>query len=468
MSKTFELRADMGEILLNHLSQTTELPRFGVLAGQAVASAIDDLWGAGGGVYNDFDVFLPSSIVIPNKCDVSTLAHRVKPIAMTRQYGGATHRHLELVQTYRIELVQYTGIINRIYFRLPGGEMRCGNHARRIISGFDINAVRVGIDIATKELVWDAHYEQFLRTRELRIAACYTPAHTLIRLLKKSQELANVSLDLETAARITAMLQTDQLFEELNTSRTAAYFFGEKFATLAKSFSGQMLPYYELTDAWFHRQHSRSEWRSGCGDETTADAWMLHGLTARGGLDKLDEDFATEMGALSVVALPSHVYRQRDTRTTGFSYLTTAPALPPALPAESHLDNFAKVRGADYFDALSTSDEDIKVLLAFLDHEQKSSETMGWTAAEQLLFAKGLSALSKNSGSEQLLSAELVGALAETVPLSLELLEHALPLAISQKQVFTSEIKGSQKEPGYRRWLSWLQKILVRIKVNAS
>lgn len=398
MSSVISLRPEMGETILAHLGKLAKLPKFGVVAGQAVASAIEDLWGAGGGVYNDLDVFIPSTgkFTKPGS-KANTMPTRGEAKSTTHTgYGGSVQRHLELVQTYRIEEVRYAGLINRVYFRLPDvQDRRADDHAQRVISGFDINAVRVGIDLRTRKLVWDAHYEQFLANRELRIAACYTPAHTLVRLLKKAQELPDVTVDVETAARITAMLQTESLYRTLNSAKLVSYLFGDKFTRLAMSHESQWQAYYQLDDAWFHQATATGGWRPGSGDETSLDAKLLRRMTPRGELDAADQEFARGLGTVSVVALPSQVYRQRDTRRNGFVSMLAEPEVPEGYE-HTHLPHYADVRGADYFDGIA-DEEKLEALRSFTQSFW-GPFTMGWSGAEQLAFDADLQELETRLG----------------------------------------------------------------------
>lgn len=424
MSSAVSLRPEMGEPILAHLGKMAKLPKFGVVAGQAVASAIEDLWGVGGGVYNDLDVFIPCSGRFTSKePKANHMPTRCEAVALSRSgYGGSVQRHLEMVQTYRIEEVRYKGLVNKVYFSLPDAyEVRAADHAERVIGGFDINAVRVGIDLRTRKLVWDSHYEQFLADRELRIAACYTPAHSMVRLLKKAQELPDVTVDVETAARITAMLQMESLYKQLNSSKLVSYLFGDKFTKLALAHKSQWDAYYELGDEWFHLATSTSPWRRGCGDETTIDVKQLHSMTPRGELDATDQAFARELGVSSVVALPAQVYRHRNSRRNGFVGALGLPETPE-LYADTYLPHYAKVRGADYYDGVDTEDQ-LEQLRRF-SNSSWARQTMGWSGLEQLLFEQGVDALARSLGvpdAESLLT-QLAG---DVKPLTIERLETA-------------------------------------------
>lgn len=420
MSSVISLRPEMGEAILTHLGSMAKLPNFGVIAGQAVASAIEDLWGAGGGVYNDLDVFIPCTGKFTDKSPkANPTARRCEPQTTFSSYGGSVQRHLEMVQTYRIEEVRYAGLINRIYFRLPNAlDRRDDDHAKRVVDGFDLNAVRVGIDLRTRKLVWDSHYEQFLANRELRIARCYTPAHSLIRLLKKAEELPNVTADIETAARITGMLQSEKLYRQLNSSHLVSYLFGDKLAKMAALHFSKWDSYYELGDEWFHQETETGSWRKGAGDETSVTAKLLRRMTPRGELDVADQDFARSLGVSSVVALPSQVYRHRDTRRKGFVSFLRLPVIDSEY-SDSHLPHYAEVRGADYLKGVSSLE------LGDLQSFTRSGWgrfTMGWSGREQLDLQAGLLALETKLGVPDA-KAILLDVAHDAVPFSLTRLE---------------------------------------------
>ncbi len=409
MPQQIILKPEMGEAILTHLGKKCELPKFGVVAGQAVASAIDDLWGKGGGVYNDIDVFVPSSgKVLKIDAKASATAARAKPKLVSKTnsgYGGSVYRHLEMVQTYRIEQVRYLGLVNKVYFQLPNNFVRrLDDHARRIIEGFDINAVRVGVDVRTKRLTWDAHFEQFLHNRELRIAACYTPVHSLIRLLKKARELSDVMVDVETAARITGMLLSDSVFATLKSQRLVSVVFGDKFLRLAKTLKSEWEPYCRLDAAWFFKQYESGGWQQGYGDESTYDVKELHQMGMRGAIDKADEAFARQLELLSVVALPTQVYRDRDRRTNCQVSVLSLSGLPRKT-RKSFLPDYALMRGGDYFEGMSEhfhANGDVTryplELETFLDNSRWAPLTFGWQAERQLRFSQQLEELESTLG----------------------------------------------------------------------
>jgi hypothetical protein len=393
MAHAITLSPQMGPAVLAHLSKCAELPKFGCIAGQAVASAIDDLFGAGGGIYNDIDVFVPVST--PAKARTPQHASPLVPrgefaFAESTSYGGAVHRHLEMVQTYRIEHVAYEGLVNKVYYQMPREASRMADNTWRVIQGFDINAVRVGVDLRSHQLVWDANYQQFLDTRELRIAACYTPLHTLLRLLKKAQELPGAAVDVETAARICTMLHSEHLFRQLRWRRLTSVVFGTRYARLADGLNSSWAPYFDKSDAWFHRADEGSPWKEGAGDETSVDSKALYQMRPRGELDADDQRFARTLGIESVVTLPAQVYRQRDAQRTGKVVSLGLPDAPSVCAdADSPRTSlFAQARGADYYEALSEAET--RELEGLLRTHSCAPLTVGMSGREQLDFLRAV------------------------------------------------------------------------------
>lgn len=201
MKKEVKLNPHMGEQILDHLRQFADLPTKGIIAGQSVDSAITDLFGNGGGVYNDVDVFRTvrndSRIARSDrKAEIGTL-NVGSLVPKLSEYRGMGYV-MKLVQRYQIAAVARKGLLNTVY-TLPFGTAR-ELSPWEILASFDLNCVRVAVDLQSKKLYWDKHYQEFLHSRQLKIAMMHTPWHTFGRLSKKRQELPDVYADMELAA----------------------------------------------------------------------------------------------------------------------------------------------------------------------------------------------------------------------------------------------------------------------------
>lgn len=241
----------MGPLILNRLREFGDLPRSGIVAGQAIDSAITDLFGPGGGVYNDVDIFrhAPRERLRSTKAEHLTYRSR----AIMKHPGGAHDDDydpreilMELIQTYSIKSVSRQGMLNLIYCRMADGFMADRLTADDVISGFDINSTRVAIDLADGQLVWDQAYAEFLKSRELRICMMHTPWHTFLRLLKKHRELPDTYLNREAAAQACVGVAQSESVGKLLRKHDISLRFGGKFHQLAESLSSEWSPYFSL------------------------------------------------------------------------------------------------------------------------------------------------------------------------------------------------------------------------------
>lgn len=172
-----ELKPELGSVILDDLrSKFPEIPERGVLAGGAVADWFFGL------APNDIDVFVPATWhdIEKSKNGVTTAVFG-QPEAEFNEYEGVNC--IAWKQLYKVVSSRRQGMINLITCR---GENLT---AARIISGFDLNATRIGIDLDTKRLVWDEDFAHFLKNRRLRVSAMFTPAHTAIRYFHKKNRL---------------------------------------------------------------------------------------------------------------------------------------------------------------------------------------------------------------------------------------------------------------------------------------
>ncbi len=311
------LHPDMGTVVLDALRSRAELPPSGVLAGQAVASALEDCFGRGGGVYNDIDVFRQ----LPHRAPSREREDRIAPtlsmcaLAVSRmpEKDAEDYDHLKLVptlvthETYRIERAVRRDALNVVLYRasgIPNAE------PLRVLRGFDLNCVRVGVDLQTRRLVWTPDYEAFLRTSELRLCAAHTPFHSLLRLLKKREELADVTLPLEASLALAALMAQPEHRRALQERRTATFWYGSKYQALARSFRASLGSTFRL-ETHLLRKGERGALVRGAGDETS-NAALFGTLVPRSPPDASPErplPALSENPRLDVHRLPGLVYR---------------------------------------------------------------------------------------------------------------------------------------------------------------
>lgn len=228
--------------VLTRLRSMADLPQYGTVAGQSVASV---LWEEMGhpcrGPINDVDVFvnmlLPrdqrgreggfsSFVYDPN---AQTRAIHTSPHVSDAGSGQEEYSHIKFIalrasinilRTYQAGLVNYTLIDSPLIQNKSAGHS--DEVSQSLVEGFDLNMVGVGINLETGALVASDAFIDFLNTCELRVATCNTPAHTLIRLAQKSSngEVSGVSCDFETEKSLLEVAMLCQQYERASFEHT--------------------------------------------------------------------------------------------------------------------------------------------------------------------------------------------------------------------------------------------------------
>ncbi|KOE87664.1 hypothetical protein ACXHQ0_18890 [Vibrio antiquarius] len=97
--------------------------------------------------------------------------------------GYLSYYHSTSNDTYRICDVFRKGLINSVIVQSPNGDYSS------ILKGFDINCTQVGVCLTTKKIYFTPHFLMFLNSLKLEVTNATRPSHTLIRLIKKQNEL---------------------------------------------------------------------------------------------------------------------------------------------------------------------------------------------------------------------------------------------------------------------------------------
>ena len=240
---------DLGEKVIQVLGRHASLPATGLVAGQAVASALDEVLGTGIPVYNDIDIFLsddawrkawPQDLPLPPAITADPLdwledipkQEKARTLLAGRvtYFDDPTYESddyackLSVAQRelYSIGQTRTQGLLN--YVRVDWSP-----HARNELEGmpdevqsqqqmhwltkvFDMNCTQAAVDLASGELHVSAHYERFLRSRQLQVVTGYTPVHSMLRYLKKREELkvfGNDDMHLRLMHRLVQVAQGD-------------------------------------------------------------------------------------------------------------------------------------------------------------------------------------------------------------------------------------------------------------------
>ncbi len=189
MQQKISLGHHLVPAVLSRLGALAPLPPKGIVAGQAVASALMDELGLGPGVYNDIDIFLKADDAKEKELNAQDHLEREAlrlglPMAILDSY-----KLIGLCDGEDLNILGATedGLLNYVWCKVNGTR---GLKPTELLYSFDLNCVEVAIDLQTQELSWSPAFEHFLRTRELQVTSLGTPARTLLRYLKKKEELS--------------------------------------------------------------------------------------------------------------------------------------------------------------------------------------------------------------------------------------------------------------------------------------
>lgn len=391
MSRGIQLRPEMGTEVVRHLSQFAQLPQTGILAGQAVASAVDDLWGRKGtGVYNDLDIFRrvsPSWDVKKDRAN-NTADRRTMGYMRNGQDGyGAMSQMVELVEGYAIQSVNRQGMLNFVNCTLSQGLKDIGLTARRVIGSFDLNCVRVGVDLATGKLIWDRHFERFLASRQIEIAMVHTPWHTFLRLCKKLDELQGVYADMDAAATICAGVTESRYLSEMVQDKNLSVQFGKKHHELAEKYASRWAPYFELDSRTLLKTHSgwvdvlrKPDWMRSAGPGSEVTLWTMR---PKGAIDGSIQKRFDRIGQAVVMIGPRVVYGERLRKKPSASAKWTSVKEALGRQRRSPLQEHGNILGDCFVDGQALPEVAVRVNKFVTDHGRLAGMMLGLTLAEQ-------------------------------------------------------------------------------------
>ncbi len=151
-------------------------------------------------VLNDIDVFKEVKSFGSQEHKMFKKGREKKAIVEPDHYGNMWLSSA-CIRKYKVVATDHVGILNitNIMF-----EEHVENFGMALIEHFDINCTQICIDSTTKEVFYTSAFEKFLQTNVLEMTDPNTMAHTLIRLVKKSDELGiECNLDKEFQKFIT-------------------------------------------------------------------------------------------------------------------------------------------------------------------------------------------------------------------------------------------------------------------------
>ncbi len=224
-----DIQPRLGEEILKELSQYIELPSYGVVGGQAIASLIIRRMGKNnvGAPINDIDIFIPMP---PNakitKKMIQKNEDKINPTLTVSEviFNSATdyiNSSISINKNYKIINSERYGIRNTIYIEMLGslsGLYKIQDPissyivSKKIIDDFDINGVQCGIDLVSKKLYATKNFIAFIKSMKLEITNYKTPVHSIIRLEDKKREM-NIQAESELCSTVVSkMLEINEKY----------------------------------------------------------------------------------------------------------------------------------------------------------------------------------------------------------------------------------------------------------------
>jgi hypothetical protein len=302
MFNTIQLKDIDNKVLFDALkARLTErffaLPSFGIVSGQSVASACYELTGVGQGPMRDLDVFVEEKVA-PYCPHVDDPTPEISPQGETVTSHGSQREAIPRGNTQKVggnflsasffdtdpkgvgESVHSAFYkITYSHFDLCNPDInwiRIKHHASRgdltgetIISGFDINACQIAMDMEKQIVVWTEDFQDFLYQKELKATFVGTPMHTAVRICKKDKDLSFASLDLDkeikflqTARRAFMMLEDLKAEQSQdNVGLVAGNIFSHVYRDRYLEFQDRLSPYFSLVEKkiTFHNYYNVAE-----------------------------------------------------------------------------------------------------------------------------------------------------------------------------------------------------------------
>lgn len=167
-------------LILNKINKIKELPKLknAVIAGGAVCNLIHNYFNKKNSPVNDIDIFV---------------FHEKESNNKDYNLDGAFINYNFLIKTdkneqYKILSTNRDGYINYIHVEVENKE-NIEDLTKTLLKNFDINSTKGAIILETSKLIILDEFIDFLNNQQLEATSIKTPIKTILRLLKKQNEL---------------------------------------------------------------------------------------------------------------------------------------------------------------------------------------------------------------------------------------------------------------------------------------
>ena len=237
-------RRKTGERLLEILQKESgcSMPSEGFLAGQSVTSAFMQMHNLEGVVYNDLDLFFEYSnkgVLLKEGLWHEKIHEPIQSVTATKlnssayevdefkeyvgdhsEYAGVpfderilklsrgiiinkVSRNSDLNHIVYTPLTSYDGIDKNLLYEMKA-ERRAELHnrilAKNVLRSFDLNSVKIGIDLKSGEVITEKTFNAWVANRQLALDHVQTPIQSFIRFMDKLEHAGNYgNIELELA-----------------------------------------------------------------------------------------------------------------------------------------------------------------------------------------------------------------------------------------------------------------------------
>lgn len=171
-------------------TKETNFPKSGTIAGGSLGNLIWEQVSGNVAVVNDIDVFIFDKKVNlediygenTNTSDNRKVFYRSQEKIYWKDYTGLCEGS-KTKEFYLIDRTENSGLFNYVYY------CATSEKPELVIDSFDINCTQIGYDIESDKFFWTKEFENFLKDGKLKLTNLGSPHHSVIRILKKRDEL---------------------------------------------------------------------------------------------------------------------------------------------------------------------------------------------------------------------------------------------------------------------------------------
>ena len=220
-------------------TKETNFPKHGVIAGGSLGNLIWEQVSGNVAVVNDIDIFIFDREINSenvygdntNTTDNKKIFYRSLEKIYYKDYTGLCEGS-RTRDFYLIERTENSGLFNYVYYSATSEKPEL------IIDSFDINCTQVGYDIESDKFFWTKDFEQFLKDGKLKLTNLGSPHHSVIRILKKRDELKAILDPIEV--KIAAYTVARPLHG------VTRRYFSDKYFEVYKRYHEELSKYFEI------------------------------------------------------------------------------------------------------------------------------------------------------------------------------------------------------------------------------